>query len=163
MIYETLAATPDGSVYLCRRSLIEIKTPYKLRKRQPGEPFYPMTTLSTTGRQVAIPLAYYDQIQGNMRMMGLGLCYFVVLSPSGYQVQVEPLDLVYTDRSLFPSLDRFCNAMLDPRKYRKEYFFCPGLHSSWHEVVIPAFQERDALGSDNVYAGWMPSASTTAL
>lgn len=47
----------------------------------------------------------------NMFMMGLGLCYFVVLSPTGYQVQVEPLDVAYCRNSLFPTLERFCRAV----------------------------------------------------
>ena len=99
-------------------------TPYKLRNRESDGEFYTPTKLPN-GRRVRIPLSYYDQIrpgrpsgrartQGNMYMMGLGQCYFVVLSPSGYHVQIEPLDLSYCEGSLFPSLERFCRVPVRP-------------------------------------------------
>lgn len=43
-----------------------------------------------------------------MRMMGMGQCYFVVLSPTGYHVQIEPFDPDYCNERLFPALERFC-------------------------------------------------------
>ena len=152
-----LAGSPDGVVYetievldmdrggkalyyRCRRSLVEIKTPYKLRTRQSGGEFYP-SYRQRNGRKTNIPCAYYDQIQGNMHIMGLGLCYFVVLAPTGYHVIVEPYDPIYTCQSLLPSLHRY-----------------------WFESVIPAFEERDQLGKENVYPGWLPenACQTTA-
>lgn len=76
--------------------------------------------------------------------MGLGYIYFVVLSPSGFQVIVEPYaqaialrlpvpDPVYVTQSLLPSLVHF-----------------------WYQVVLPAFEERDVLGKDNLVVGWLP-------
>ena len=66
--------------------------------------------------------------------MGLSFVYFVVLSPSGFQVTVEPYDPVYVTQSLLPSLLEF-----------------------WEQNVIPALEERDRLGKDNVPVGWVPS------
>ena len=144
VLYETLEPLPGGW-YRCERSLIEIKTPYKLRVRPRGAAFYPPVGLPD-GREAPIPLAYYDQIQGNMRMMGLGRCYFVVLSPTGYQVQTEPLDEAYTDASLFPALDHF---------FRCAGRAAPG-HPPRHRTVLPALEERDGLPSEDRRPGWMP-------
>lgn len=106
MLYETVEAhpiEPSGVYYRCRRSLIEIKTPWKLRARAAGTDFYPLCH-QKNGRCNPIPCSYYDQIQGNAYLMGLGYIYFVVLSPSGIQVTVEPYDPVYVARP--PLLER---------------------------------------------------------
>lgn len=84
----------------------------KLRKRVTDGEFYPVQRIAFNNRRMRIPASYYDQIQGNMAMMGLGLCYFVVLSPTGYHVQIEPYDEAYCHSSLFPCLDRFCRAVV---------------------------------------------------
>ena len=67
-------------------------------------------------------------------MMGLGMCYFVVLSPSGMFITTEVYDAVYTTQSLLQSLLKF-----------------------WHYRVIPAFEERDHIEKDKVFVGWIPS------
>ena len=137
VLYETVDARPiengGGMYYRCRRSLVEIKTPWKLRNRVAGAEFYPPCH-QRNGRQNCIPCAYYDQIQGNAHLMGLGFVYFIVLSPSGFHVIVEPYDPVYVTQSLLPSLLDF-----------------------WHQQVLPAFEERDQLGRDNVPTGWIPA------
>ena len=61
ILYETLAVSPDGGTYACRRSLIEIKTPWKLRQRPTGGEFYPYSRQSN-GRRVRIPSYYYDRV-----------------------------------------------------------------------------------------------------
>ena len=137
MLYETIAVLEMGEglhaqYFRCRRSLIEIKTPYKLRTRELGTDFY-TSYRQRNGRNTNIPCAYYDQIQGNMHIMGLGYCYFIVLAPTGYQVILEPYDPIYTCQSLLPSLQRY-----------------------WFDVVLPAFDERDRLGKENVFPGWLP-------
>ena len=66
--------------------------------------------------------------------MGLGYIYFVVLSPTGFQVTVEAYDPIYVTQSLLPSLLHF-----------------------WNHIVLPAFEERDSLGKDNVSVGWVPT------
>lgn len=71
----------------------------------------------------------------NMWLMGLGMCYFVVLSPSGYHVTIEPYDAVYTTQSLLQSLISF-----------------------WHDKVLPAFEERDSMDKGKLYIGWLPNA-----
>jgi hypothetical protein len=139
VLYETIAVLEMGEglqaqYFRCRRSLIEIKTPYKLRTRDLGAEFY-ASYRQRNGRNTRIPCAYYDQIQGNMHIMGLGYCYFIVLAPTGYQVILEPYDPIYTCQSLLPSLQRY-----------------------WFDVVLPAFDERDRLGKENVFPGWLPSA-----
>ena len=137
VLYETVDARPiengGGMYYRCRRSLVEIKTPWKLRNRVAGAEFYPPCH-QRNGRQNCIPCAYYDQIQGNAPLMGLGFVYFIVLSPSGFHVIVEPYDPVYVTQSLLPNLLDF-----------------------WHQQVLPAFEERDQLGKDNVPIGWIPA------
>lgn len=136
VVYETVEARPieknGGMYYRCRRSLLEIKTPWKLRNRPTGADFYPPCH-QKNGRQNCIPCPYYDQIMGNAWLMGLSFVYFVVLSPSGFQVTVEPYDPVYVTQSLLPSLLEF-----------------------WEHHVIPALEERDRLGKDNVPVGWVP-------
>ena len=81
-------------------------------------------------------------------MMCLGRCYFVVLTPTGYHIQIEPYDPSYTEASLIPCLERF-----------------------WHQSVLPAFQKRDELDAgescpDGIsrdavrcYPGWVPPAA----
>lgn len=113
-----------------------VPTPFKLRKREVHGEFYPLTQ-QLNNRCTRIPASYscdrsppikraiawshYDQITGNMwtrrtlfwhrvrlgAMMGLGQCYFVVLTPSGFQVILEPLDVAYCTQHLVPALDRF--------------------------------------------------------
>lgn len=67
--YETLDAIPvppshgGGTYYRCRRSLLEIKTPYKLRVRQRGGDFYPMHR-QRNGLRNCVPGSYYDQVMG---------------------------------------------------------------------------------------------------
>jgi hypothetical protein len=137
VLYETIDVLDMGAnsqYFRCRRSLIEIKTPYKLRNRPNGGEFY-SSFRQRNGRKTSIPCAYYDQIQGNMHIMGLGHCYFIVLAPSGYQVILEPYDPIYVCQSLLPTLQKY-----------------------WFDVVIPAFDERDKLGKENVYPGWLPAA-----
>ena len=61
VLYETVEARPiehGGVYYRCRRSLIEIKTPWKLRTRAPGADFYPPCH-QKNGRYNAIPCSYY--------------------------------------------------------------------------------------------------------
>ena len=72
---------------------------------------------------------------GNCFLMGQGYVYFIVLSPSGFQVSVEPYDAVYVSQSLLPALVDF-----------------------WHNQVVPAFEERDRMGRDRAPVGWIPSA-----
>ena len=142
VVYETVDACPlegGGMYYRCRRSLLEIKTPWKLRGRNPGGDFYPPCH-QKNGRHNSIPCAYYDQVMGNSFLMGLGFVYFVVLSPSGYQVTVEPYDPVYVTQSLLPTLIEF-----------------------WNKQVLPAFEERDQLGPENVPIGWVPSNKKRAV
>jgi hypothetical protein len=132
ILYETVEARPAAAAvrYRCRRSLIEIKTPYKLRGRPAGGEFYPPCQ-QKNGRQNCIPCSYFDQIQGNAFLMGTGLIYFVVLAPSGVQITVEPYDPAYVTQSLLPSLVDF-----------------------WENSVLSAFEERDG-GCYEV--GWLPS------
>ena len=58
----------------------------------------------------------------NAFLMGLHSIYFVVLSPTGFSVTVEPYDDHYARSSLLPALLNF-----------------------WHNHVVPAFREREAL------------------
>jgi hypothetical protein len=95
-----------------------------------GADFYPMC-YQKNGRHNPIPCSYYDQVQGNAFLMGCGWIYFVVLSPSGFQVTVEPYDPVYVAQSLLPCLVDF-----------------------WKNQVLPAFEERDRERCD---VGWVPS------
>ena len=116
------------------------KTPWKLRTRQRGEPFYPRHT-QYNKRKNNIPGSYYDQVMGNCYLMGLGFVYFVVLSPSGYEVTVEPVDPCYT-------------AQLVDR-----------LQCYWHDEVITAFEQRDELLRTNpgaVTFGWLPENACAA-
>lgn len=112
--YPYLAGSPDGVYYevvtaatadafLCRRVLIEIKTPWKLRNRKTGEKFYPQET-HCSGVVNTVPATYYAQIQGNMHLMGMQYCLFMVLSPSGYQISEVPYDATFCERFLMPSL-----------------------------------------------------------
>ena len=137
-IYEAYAVAPDGG-YLCRRSLIEIKTPYKLRKREMDGDFYPQAKLPC-GRRVRIPLSWTgrgtrgrvptplgpdpgEHSRGSLSgtdprtpgLMGLGSCYFIVLAPTGYHVQVEPYDAAYVNTCLIPALEQFCVGMSSPQ------------------------------------------------
>jgi len=73
----------------------------------------------------------------NMWLMGLAFCYFLVLTPTGFQVIIEHFDPSYTTQGLIPNLVRF-----------------------WKDVVLPAFHERDQLGRDNVQTGWLPSETS---
>jgi hypothetical protein len=137
VLYETVDACTiengGGMYYRCRRSLVEIKTPWKLRNRAASGDFYP-SCHQKNGRLNCIPCSYYDQIMGNAYLMGLGYVYFIVLAPNGFQVTVEPYDPVYVTQSLLPSLVDF-----------------------WHQQVLPALEERDLVGKDNVPVGWIPS------
>ena len=139
MVYETVEAktldNDGGMYYRCRRSLLEIKTPWKLRNRAPGGDFYPLCH-QKNGRHNCIPCSYYDQVTGNAWLMGLSVVYFVVLSPSGFQVSVEPYDPVYMTQSLLPALLDF-----------------------WNQQVLPAFEERDQIGRENVPVGWIPAGA----
>lgn len=139
VVYETVEArkldNEGGMYYRCRRSLLEIKTPWKLRNRQEGGDFYPLCH-QKNGRHNHIPCSYYDQIQGNAWLMGLSFVYFVVLAPSGYQVTVEPYDPVYVTQSLLPALIDF-----------------------WTHQVVPAFEERDQMGKEKVPIGWIPACA----
>lgn len=161
-LYETLGLEDDATRgvrrYRCQRSLIEIKTPYKLRKRERGGDFYPMTR-QLNHRCTPIPAAYYDQIAGNMFMMGMGQCYFVVLSPTGFQVVLEPLDAIYCSQILFPALERFCLGANAPAGFPPLSPFAERSPRPRFDVVLPAFDERDALGKENVYPGWGRSLS----
>lgn len=157
--YETLDAIPvasgGGTYYRCRRSLLEIKTPYKLRTRLHGGDFYPPHR-QRNGQKNNIPGSYYDQVMGNCFLMGCGqaivrmhcmrfpsglcgrlpvrgLVYFVCLSPTGYHVQAVDYDPVYVTQQLLPSLVDF-----------------------WHNMVVPAFEQRDRMGMDGVQFGWIP-------
>lgn len=112
VIYECLDILPDGS-YLCRRSLLEIKTPWKLRARTIGQPFYG-TYIQKNGITSGVPCSYFDQIQGNMHIMGLGHTIFLVLSPSGYRVTVVPYDAAYCNDLLMPALEGFWLNVLRP-------------------------------------------------
>lgn len=58
-----------GTYYRCRRSLLEIKTPYKLRNRMHGGDFYP-SHRQRNGQKNHIPGSYYDQVMGNCFLMG---------------------------------------------------------------------------------------------
>lgn len=162
---ECIAVTPmdgGGVVYHCCRSLIEIKTPFKLRHREPNGEFYPLTKQHNQ-RCCRIPASYYDQIMGNMWMMGLSQCYFVVLTPSGFQVIVEPLDVEYCTHRLVPTLDGFFRGTSESTAQINKRPFPPSLHAFFmrptgrFDVVLPAFDERDELGQENVYPGWLPA------
>jgi hypothetical protein len=157
-----------------------IKTPWKLRKREHGADFYPRHR-QRNGIQNAVPGAYYDQVMGNCFLvsddpnhpirikkitnnrnamnvgeegggcierhsqrngrfgspecMGFSLVYFVVLAPTGLQIQTVPYDKQYVNQTLLPNLIDF-----------------------WHNHVLPAFAERDSLGPDGVYPGWIPDS-----
>jgi hypothetical protein len=69
VVYETLGVSHnlvpgEGRRYHCRRSLLEIKTPYKLLRRRKGGEFYPVSRLpSVPAQRARIPPAYFDQIQ----------------------------------------------------------------------------------------------------
>ena len=101
-----LGSSPDGILYVvdqvvdrsetfeivqCCRYLLEIKTPWKMRSRCDGDPFYPPCT-TPDDKNGFIPLHYYDQIVGNCNLIGLRGCFFMVASPSGYQVSYTPND-----------------------------------------------------------------------
>ena len=68
--------------------------------------------------------------------MGFSRVYFAVLAPIGLQVQIIPYDALYVTQHLLPSLVDF-----------------------WSNQVLPAFAERDRLGPDGVYVGWLPEAA----
>ena len=146
MYYETLEAFPTGggTYYRCRRSLVEIKTPWKLRNRQNGADFYPLCH-QRNGRANCIPFSYYDQVQGNAWLMGLGYIYFVVFAPSGFHVVVEP----YTQG--FPCWGA---PVRDPVYVNQQLL--PALVSFWKTQVLPAFDQRDSMPPDQVAPGWMP-------
>lgn len=57
----------------------------------------------------------------------------MVLSPTGYHVQVLDYDPVYATQQLLPSLVDF-----------------------WHNLVLPSFEQRDRIGIDHTYFGWIP-------
>ena len=135
-----VAGSPDGVLYecyscdddvngpfYCRRRLIEIKTPYNLRVRAEGDDFYPTSPIG-----IPVPPNYYAQVQGNMYLMGMADCLFVVLTPSGYQVVVVPYDSDFVD-TLVQKLDDF-----------------------WHHQVKPALQNDDAC-MDGVTFGNLPN------
>ena len=67
VVYETLesqkVANGQGILFRCRRSLLEIKTPFKLRNRTHGGEFYSVVRQSN-GKKNRIPSSYYDQIMG---------------------------------------------------------------------------------------------------
>jgi hypothetical protein len=66
------------------------------------------------------------------------MIYFVVLAPSGFQVTREPYDSHYVTSSLLPSLEDF-----------------------WTGIVLPAFEERDNIGLERLYLGWIPIVPPT--
>lgn len=73
---------------------------------------------------------------GNAYLMGLqNTMYFVVLSPSGFEVTLVPYDSEYCERSLIPCLVDF-----------------------WTHTVLPAFEARDVAGS-TVDFGWLPQTT----
>lgn len=141
VVYETLDSYPmpapggGATFYRCRRSLLEIKTPFKLRKRERGGDFYPRHR-QRNGVTNCVPGSYYDQIMGNCHIMGLSQVFFAVLAPTGLQIQKIPYDGLYVTQHLLPSLVDF-----------------------WCNQVVPAFAERDRLGPDGVYIGWLPEES----
>jgi hypothetical protein len=67
--------------------------------------------------------------------MDFSLVYFVVLAPTGLQIQTVPYDKQYVNQTLLPNLIDFL-----------------------HNHVLPAFAERDSLGPDVVYPGWIPDS-----
>lgn len=67
--------------------------------------------------------------------MGLGATFFVVLSPTGYEVTVVPFDALYTTQ-LVSTLSEF-----------------------WDRQVIPAFRARDEIIRQDpslIPFGWLP-------
>jgi hypothetical protein len=96
--------------------------------------------------------------------MGLGYIYFVVLSPTGIQVIVEPYDPVYVthlDGRSCPSSRSFdrTGARFRPPGTQS---LLPALVDFWHNHVLPAFEERDRVGVESVGMGWIPADATSA-
>ena len=113
ILYECVDAFDDGNALLCRRILIEIKTPYKLRTRKCGGDFYPMETM-LHGVHIKIPGSYWDQVQGNCYLMGMACILFVVMSPTGYQILTMPYDKEYCQSFLIPKISNFWYTLLRP-------------------------------------------------
>ena len=135
VIYETVGMTEENgvTVFHCLRSLIEIKTPWKLRNRAVGEDFYPITR-QLNNRVTPIPGSYYDQISetgvckkkcgkrlyakhvydGSRSMLFCRFdshripCEDGALSTTTHRLILEPVDDAYCTQRLFPSLERFC-------------------------------------------------------
>ena len=108
-------ANDEFEVLRCSRCLLEIKTPWKVRDRKVGEPFYPRIEVpSDSGRYGCISAYYYDQINGNCGLMGLKGTYFVVLTRSGFQVTYVPFEEVYWSEMLRPKLERFYSDRVQP-------------------------------------------------
>jgi hypothetical protein len=125
-----VGGSPDGIVYQiecieeangqyevlrCSRCLLEIKTPWKVRNRKPGDDFYPHIEVPLgSGRRGACPEYYMDQVNGNCALMGLKAAYFVVLTRTGFQVTYIPFAGDYWEGVLRPRLVRFYYDFLKP-------------------------------------------------
>lgn len=165
VLYETVEAVPTGGeqggmYYRCRRSLIEIKTPYKLRTRAAGGDFYPLCH-QRNGRANCIPMSYYDQIMGNaylmhravsrddtpLRVRALGTCTSLSLRRRGCTLRWSLMTPCARDPvCAHTGLRRHVNQQL-----------LPALVDFWQSQVLPAFDERDSLPRDQVPPGWTPA------
>ena len=109
--------SPDGIVWQGDRrvALLEIKTPFTCKDKPPGpEAFYPYADVPggdrpgcPNPRRLPVPPYYYCQVQGNMRNLGLELCFFVVWTPQGMQVSRFRYDPEWATGVLFPRLREF--------------------------------------------------------
>lgn len=114
-VESVVEANSDYEVLQCSRCLLEIKTPWKVRDRKPGEPFYPHIEVPQgSGRWGACPEYYMDQVNGNCGLMGLKAAYFVVLTRAGFQVTYIPFAEDYWGSLLRPKLERFYTDSVRP-------------------------------------------------
>lgn len=123
-----LSASPDGVVVgggtgPPRLWLLEIKTPYKLRARAAGEPFYPVNRQSG----LPIPEEYLNQMAVQMATTGLLFVDFVVLAPTGLQVTRVHRDRPYVMR-LIRRLWRFYRDVIFPSAYLQTCGLLPPAH-----------------------------------
>lgn len=93
-----------------------------------------------------------------MHMMGTGQCYFMVLSPSGYQVTIEPYAMAA--RTATAAAINRSNVLLDQSvPLPRTVLPCMDLDSPCvrrFDVLIPAFRQRDDIGIPNTFQGWLP-------
>lgn len=110
-----LGASPDGIVD-DGAALVEVKCPYKERqeKIKAGEPF-PYLEMRDGELRLKRNSNYYFQVQGQMKICGRSLCYFVVNTHKDVVIEKVLFDSKFYDEKMAKQLHDFYHSHYLPR------------------------------------------------